>query len=47
MVIAFPIGKTAEDVDGNSAWQRLSATEDGRSFVMLEELVPMLEEHTS
>lgn len=38
VVIAFPIGKTAEDVDGNSAWQRLSATEDGRSFVMPEEI---------
>ncbi len=34
LVVAFAVGTTPEDVDSNSAWQRLSATKDGHSFAM-------------
>ncbi|MGO3363765.1 MAG: iron-siderophore ABC transporter substrate-binding protein, partial [Corynebacterium sp.] len=38
LVVAFAIGTTPEDIEDNGAWKRLSATEDGHSFVMPEEI---------
>ncbi|HIW91282.1 MAG TPA: iron-siderophore ABC transporter substrate-binding protein [Candidatus Corynebacterium avicola] len=38
VVLAFPIGKDAEEIESNSAWQRLEATKDGRSFVVPDEV---------
>lgn len=34
LVVAFAVGTTPEDVAGNSAWQRLSATKEGHSFAV-------------
>lgn len=38
LVVAFAVGTTPEDVEANSAWQRLSATEEGHSFPMPKEI---------
>ncbi|MGO1949499.1 MAG: iron-siderophore ABC transporter substrate-binding protein [Mycobacteriaceae bacterium] len=38
VVLAFPIGKDKAEIEDNSAWQRLGATEDGRSFVVPDEI---------
>lgn len=38
LVIAFPIGVTDEDVTADKSWQRLTATKDGHSFVLPEDV---------
>ncbi|WP_420098478.1 iron-siderophore ABC transporter substrate-binding protein [Corynebacterium sp.] len=38
LVVAFAVGVTPEDVEGNAAWQRLAATEEGHSFAMPKEI---------
>ena len=38
LVVGFAIGRSVDEVEDDSAWKRLGATKDGRSFVMPDEI---------